>query len=162
MSPFFLKLVKSMSISRYMNWFYWWFTYGEYTRVMEKYMCWSTFIYQCMYVCSWRECGTTPELDHVRNGWWASRRSRWTSWFYGTMVLRGDLAHSPPSNIPASCAGQGKGTRNIPWYPYTIPRESSKYEFTDEEVCDHICWSLDAFLRVDPRFTSWTACFWSA
>lgn len=61
-----------------------------------------------------RECGTTPELEHVRNGWWARLSSRRTSRFYGTMVLRAHLVpiHHPLTFTGYSCkTRQRKGTR---------------------------------------------------
>lgn len=55
-----------------------------------------------------RERGTTLELEHVRNGWWARLSSRRTSRFYGTMVLR---AHLAPIHHPLTFTGYSCRTR---------------------------------------------------
>lgn len=84
----------------------------------------------------WRECGATLELDHVRNGWWARLGSRWTSRFYGTMVLRAHLAHPPPSNIPRFVQDRArKGCANSLRYPLTdvILWNHAPIGFADDE-----------------------------
>lgn len=91
-------------------------TYSFKACVLRMCVCVCTCVY--MYVrayaqaSEWSECGATPELNHVRNGWWARLGGR-TSQFYGTMVLRAHLAHRLSSNIPPSSyrVGQEKGSR---------------------------------------------------
>lgn len=80
--------------------------------------------------------GAILELDHVRNGWWARLGSRWTSQFYGTMVLRAHLAHPPPSNIPRFVESWArKGYANSLRDPLTdvILWSRAPIGFTDDE-----------------------------